>query len=75
MARLFNYLFERASFFKQMRHCHKTSSDPAKHLGPFEHENPPYIYQDEGHTFESEKCAACGNTVIRPVPNREPKPN
>ena len=48
--------------------CHKTAFDPAKHIGPFEQPNgKPFVYLENGETFEALRCVACGNTVARPA--------
>jgi hypothetical protein len=62
---------------KPVRHCDKTTTDTAKHVGAFEQPyGKPRVYQDNGETFEALQCAACGNTVIRKVAKtQEPNPN
>jgi hypothetical protein len=58
-----------------MRPCDKTKTDTAKHIGPFQQPyGKPYVYQDNGETFEAMQCAACGNTAIRRV-SKNPEPN
>jgi hypothetical protein len=49
----------------QPMECDTVTTDPAKHLGPF---GEVAVYNDPWMSRSLARCQACGNLVLRPIP-------